>query len=76
MAPGRDFQSATESLPKSLFVLAGHFFGGLGGPGPPDFFGPRAKKFAFTRQEIRRAVPKVTARVPIFKSAVPKMNVL
>ena len=43
-----------------------------GGPGPPDYFGPPAKKFAFTRQKIRRAVPKVTARVPILEVPDPK----
>ena len=47
-----------------------------GGSAPPDFFGPRAKKFASTRQKIRWAVPKVTVRVTIFRSAAPKMNVV
>ena len=31
--------------------------------------------FAFTRQK-RRAVPKALARVPIFRSAEPKMSVV
>ena len=60
------------NAPQNLFSRghAGHFLG------PSDFFGPRAKKFAFTRQKIRRAAPKVTARVPIFRSAGPKLNVV
>ena len=40
------------------------------------FFGLCARKIAFTRQKIRRTVPKVTARVAIFRSAGPKMNVV
>ena len=32
--------------------------------------------FAFTRQKKRRAVPKALARVPIFRSAGPKMSVV
>ena len=67
-----DFLSETERPAKSLFGTPATG----GGPGPPEFFGPLAKKFAFTRQKIRRAVPKVTARVPIFRNARPKMNVV
>ena len=59
----------------------GHF---LVEPGPPRevvlarniFFGPRAKKFAFTWKKNQAGWPKVTALVPIFGSAGLKVNVV
>ena len=60
-------------MPRKIsFRQASHF---LGGPGPPPCL-PAKKKFALTRQKIRRAMRKVTARVPIFRRAGPKMNVV
>ena len=63
---------------KFTFRHAGHFL-----RPPPEvvlarliFSGPRAKKIALTQQKIGRAVPKETARVPILRSAGPKLNVL
>ena len=47
-----------------------------GGLGPPKFFGTRAEKFAFTRQKSSRPCPILLARVPKFRSAVLKMNVV
>ena len=47
-----------------------------GGLGPPKFFGTRAEKFAFTRQKSSVPCPILLARVPKFRSAVPKMNVV
>ena len=70
-------------MPRKIsFRHAGHFL--LSGAGPPPevvlacliFFGPRAKKFAFTRQKLRRAVQKETARVPIFRNTGPKTKVM
>ena len=68
-------------MPPQISRHVGHF---LVEPGPPRevvlarniFFGLRAKKFAFTWQKIRRAVPKVTALVPIFGIAGLKVNVV
>ena len=39
-------------------------------------FGTRAEKFAFTRQKSSVPCPILLARVPKFRSAVPKMNVV
>ena len=39
-------------------------------------FGTRAEKFAFTRQKSRGPCPILLARVPKFRSAVPKTNVV
>ena len=47
-----------------------------GGLGPPKFFGTRAEKFAFTRQKSSGPCPILLARVPKFRSAVLKMNVV
>ena len=47
-----------------------------GGLGPPKFFGTRAEKFAFTRQKSSVPYPTLLARVPKFRSAAPKMNVV
>ena len=43
-----------------------------GGLGRPDFLGLCAKKIAFTRQKIRRTVPKVTAACPFLGEPEPK----
>ena len=48
----------------------------FGGLGPPKFFGTRAEKFAFTRQKSSGPCPILLARVPKFRSAVLKMNVV
>ena len=47
-----------------------------GGLGPPKFFGTRAEKFPFTRQKSSGPCPIWLARVPKFRSAVPKMKVV
>ena len=39
-------------------------------------FGTRAEKFAFTRQKSSVPCPILLARVPKFRSAVPKMSVV
>ena len=47
-----------------------------GGLGPPKFFGTPAGKFAFTRQKSSGLCPILLVRVPKFRSAVLKMNVV
>ena len=54
----------------------------LGGPRRPpevvsarlDFFGTRAEKCAFSQQKSSGSCPILLARVPKYRSAVPKMN--
>jgi len=43
---------------------------------PPTFFGTRAEKIAFTRQKSSGPCPVLLVRVPKFRSALPKMNVV
>ena len=47
-----------------------------GGLGPLKFFGTRVEKFAFTRQKSSMLCPILLVRVPEFRSALPKMNVV
>ena len=61
---------------RMTFKLAANETTSRGGLGPLKNLGTRAFKFVFTRPKSRVPCSKICVRVPIFKRAVPKMNVV